>query len=284
VKRPNELSEFLRARRAGVRPADVGLPEGTGLRRTPGLRREEIAALAGISIEYYIRLEQGKETNPSAPVLRALSSALMLDREARAHLYALANRMADRTPSPRPARRRASAGVLRIMHAVRPFPAFALTRANDILAANPEALALFTGLADWPVHLRNSTRYTFTHPAARELFADWHAAASSHVANLRAQLVADPDIPGLAALVAELSDASPEFAELWQRYDVGRHRGAPKRFRHPEVGDLTLMSEALSMDDDGQRLTIYHAEPGTPDHDALALLSAATSLGGSRTS
>jgi transcriptional regulator with XRE-family HTH domain len=278
VKRPNQLSEFLRARRAGVRPADVGLPEGTGLRRTPGLRREEIAALAGISIEYYIRLEQGKETNPSAPVLRALSSALLLDREARIHLYALANRMADRTPCPRPARRRASPGVLRIMHAVRPFPAFLQTRANDILAANPEALALFTGLADWPAHLRNSTRYTFTHPAARELFADWEAAAASHVANLRAQLAADPDIPGLAALVAELSDASPYFAELWQRYDVGRYRAVRKRFRHPEVGDVTLMSEALSMDDDGQRLTVYHAEPGTPDHDALTLLSAATSL------
>lgn len=274
----SELGEFLRARRARVRPADVGLPVGTGLRRTPGLRREEVAALAGISIEYYVRLEQGRETNPSVPVLRTLSHALLLDGEARSHLYALANRMADRTPCPHPAASQVREGVLRIMEAVRPYPALVVNRANDILAANPEALALLVGLEEWPPEKRNVVRYAFTHPAARDLFADWEYVTAGHVAHLRVQQAEDPADPGLSALVSELTAASERFAELWERYDVLHYHGISKTFHHPEVGDVTVTSEVLYLNADGQRFTVYQAPPGTPDHDALALLSAATSM------
>ena len=142
------------------------------LRRTPGLRREEIAALAGLSIDYYIRLEQGKETNPSGPILDGLARALRLNEEEHAHLYALANHAAGRTArdSP-PASRVVRPGVRQLLETVRPCPAYVLTRTSDLLAANPEALALFPGLADWPPERRNTIRYTFFHPAARELFA-----------------------------------------------------------------------------------------------------------------
>ena len=273
-----ELGEFLRARRARVRPADVGLPAGTGLRRTPGLRREEVAALAGISIEYYVRLEQGRETNPSPAVLRALAQALLLDREARVHLYALANHMAERAPCPRPSVPQVREGILRIMEAVRPYPAFVLNRANDILATNPEALALLPGLEDWPPERRNTVRYAFTHPAARKVFADWDWVTAGHVAHLRAQHATDPGDPALAALVDELTAASPRFAELWERYDVQRYQGVRKTIHHPEVGDITVTSEVLYLNEEGQRFTVYQAPPGTPDHDALALLSAATSM------
>lgn len=274
----NELGEFLRARRARVRPADVGLPAGTGLRRTPGLRREEVAALAGISIEYYVRLEQGRETNPSAAVLRTLSQALLLDRAARRHLYALANQLADRGPCPAPAETRVREGVLRILEAVRPSPACVLNGRNDILAANPEVLALLPGLEDWPPERRNIVRYAFLHPAARDLFVDWEYVTAGHAGHLRTQYATDPGDPGLSALVAELRAASPYFAELWERYDVAAYQSVRKTFHHPEVGDVTVTSEVLYLNDEGQRLSIYQAPVGSPDHDALALLSSLTSI------
>src|SRR5580692_5068409 len=143
---PNELGDFLRARRARLRPGNVGLPPGPGTRRTPGLRREETAALAGLSIDYYIRLEQGKETNPSGPILAGLARALRLDEEEQAHLYALANQAAGRTVPDRVgarARRVVRPGIRQLLQAVRPCPAYVLTRTSDVLAANPEGLALF---------------------------------------------------------------------------------------------------------------------------------------------
>src|SRR6201996_9605314 len=154
---PTELGGFLRARRARLRPADVGLPPGTGLRRTPGLRREELAALAGLSIDYYIRLEQGKETNPSTAILDGLACALHLTGEEHEHLYALANHAARRTwPSSLPAIREVRAGVRLLLETARPCPAYVQNRVNDILAANPEGLALFAGIEEWPVHRRNT--------------------------------------------------------------------------------------------------------------------------------
>ena len=270
----NELGGFLRARRAGIRPADVGLPAGTGLRRTPGLRREELAALAGVSIDYYIRLEQGKETNPSSSVLDMLAHALMLDEDEHAHLYALADHAARRTPpARRGAHRPVREGLRLLLSTLRPCPAYILSRTSDILAANVEGLALLAGIDDWPEHRRNTIRYVFLHPAARTLFADWDHAAVAGVANLRGRVATDPDAPGLAALVDELSAGSTEFARLWERHDVRHRRGEVKTFRHPAVGDLTLMYETFDLGDDGRRLTLYQAPPGTPAHDALTLLS-----------
>lgn len=269
----SELGEFLRVRRARLRPGDVGLPPGTGARRTPGLRREEIAALAGLSIDYYIRLEQGKEANPGGSILDGLARAFRLNEEEHAHLYALANHAAGRIArSLPPASRVVRPGVCQLLETVRPCPAYVLTRTSDLLAANPEALALFPGLADWPPERRNTIRYTFFHPAARELFADWDHSAEMTAAHLRSLAADTPDDLDVSALIAELLGGSPEFARLWQRHDVRHRRGEAKRFRHPRVGQFTLTSEALYLAD-GQRMTVYQAEPGGRDHDALTLLS-----------
>jgi transcriptional regulator with XRE-family HTH domain len=274
----NGLGEFLRARRARLRPADVGLPPGTGLRRTPGLRREELAALAGLSIDYYIRLEQGKETNPSGAILDGLARALRLDDEEHEHLYALANHTAGRTVPRRAAagRRVVRPGIHRLLETVRPCPAYLLSRTSDVLAANPEGLALFAGITDWPVERRNTIRYTFFHPAARDLFADWDKWAAATAAHLRSLVAADPDDQDLAALVGELTAAGTEFTELWECYDVRHRRGEDKSFHHPQVGDLTLTYEVLHVGDDGQRITVYQAVPGSRDHDAMTLLSLLT--------
>jgi hypothetical protein len=152
-----------------------------------------------------------------------------------------------------------------------------LSRTSDILAANPEALALFAGIGGWPEHRRNTIRYVFLHPAARELFANWDHSAVGCVANLRSLLAIDPDAADLTALVNELAAESTEFAELWKRYDVHHRRSEEKAFHHPLVGDLTLEYEVLHLGDNRQRLTIYQAAPGTRDHDAMMLLSMTTS-------
>ena len=270
---PNELGEFLRARRARLRPGDVGLPAGTGARRTPGLRREEIAALAGLSIDYYIRLEQGKEFNPSGTILDGLAHALWLNEEEHAHLYALANHAAGRAARPvARASRVVRPGILQLLETVRPCPAHVLTRTSDLLAANAESLTLLTGLADWPPERRNTIRYLFLHPAARELFADWDHDAETSAAHLRSLAASTPDDPDLSVLVTELIDGSAEFARLWQRHNVRQRRGQAKRFCHPRVGQLILTNEPLYLAD-GQRISIYQAEPGSRDHDALTLLS-----------
>jgi transcriptional regulator with XRE-family HTH domain len=271
----NELGEFLRARRGRLRPADVGLPSGPGLRRTPGLRREELAALAGLSIDYYIRLEQGKETNPSPAILDGLARGLHLTEEEHEHLYSLASQAARRAWPSRPhAIREVRAGLRLLLETVRPCPAYVQNTVNDILAANPEGLGLLAGIEEWPVRRRNTLRYVFCHPAARTLYPDWAATAEATVANLRARSVGCPDSPELAAVVEELSAASAEFARLWRRYDLRYRRSEAKAFHHPEVGDLTLGFEVLNLED-GLRLSVYQAEPGTADHDALKLLALA---------
>lgn len=271
-----ELGEFLRARRARLRPSEVGLPAGTTLRRTPGLRREELAALAGLSIDYYIRLEQGRETNPSTAILDGLAAALHLTDEEHEYLYTLANHAARRTrPSRQGTARDVRPGVRQLLETVRPCPAYVQNSVNDILAANPEALALFAGLEQWPTHRRNTVRYVFCHPAARTLYPDWENTATATVANLRARSTTTPDSPELADLVADVSARSPEFARLWNRYDLRYRRSQTKAFHHPEVGDVVLSYETLTLDD-GLRLSILQAEPGTPAHDALALLSLAS--------
>jgi MmyB-like transcription regulator ligand binding domain/Helix-turn-helix domain len=273
MPRPSDLGDFLRARRARLRPGDVGLPPGSGIRRTSGLRREEVSALAGLSIDYYIRLEQGRESNPGGPILDGLARALRLNEEEHAHLYTLANLAAGRTArgSSRISRV-VRPGVHQLLETLRPCPAYVLTRSSDLLATNPEALILFAGLADWPPGRRNTIRYTFLHPAARELFADWDHSAETTAAHLRSLVAETPDDSDVSALIAELLDGSQEFARLWRRHDVRHRRGEAKPFHHPRVGELTLTYEVLYLAD-GQRMTVYQAEPGTGDHDALLLLS-----------
>jgi transcriptional regulator with XRE-family HTH domain len=274
---PNELGDFLRSRRASLRPKDVGLPGSTGPRRTPGLRREELAAVAGLSIDYYIRLEQGKETNPSAPILGGLAQALRLDDEERSYLYALANYAAGRSaPAYRQAGREVRPGVRQLLETVRPCPAYLLTRTSDVLAANPEAFFLWPGLADMPEARRNTIRYTFCHPAARELFEDWEASAVSTAAHLRSLMATAPDDPDVAALIDSLLAESPDFGEYWSRHEVRQRRSTAKRFVHPVLGDFTLTYEVLHLDD-GQRMSVYQAEPGSPGEKALTELATLTS-------
>jgi transcriptional regulator with XRE-family HTH domain len=268
----NQLGEFLRARRARLSPADAGLPSGLGPRRTPGLRREELAAVAGLSIDYYIRLEQGKETNPSGPILDGLARALQLNDEEQSHLYALANQVAGRSARSSSASSVVRPGIRQLLETLRPYPAYVLSRTSDILAVNPEGLALFYGIADWPAQRRNTIRYFYLHPAAPELFANWDKAAEQTAAHLRALAADYPGDPALRALIAELRAGSPEFARLWQQHEVRHRRGERKPFRHPRVGEFTLTTEVLYLED-GQRMTIYQARPGTRDHDAMTLLS-----------
>lgn len=269
-----ELGRFLRARRSGIQPSEVGLPAGLGPRRTPGLRREELATLAGVSIDYYTRLERGRETRPSAAVIEALADALLMSAEERAFLRELAAQATRRAPAPRTQASRTVRPTARLLlETLRPNPAYLVGRTYDLLAANPGGMRLLHGMSDWPVRQRNTIRYTFLHPAARTLWPDWEVKAKGCVANMRAAMVTDPDAPDLAALVGELMVKSPDFVRLWERYEVRTIGHGQKTFRHPVVGTITLQHEVLPLNlTDGQRITIYLAEPGTPDHDAMTLL------------
>jgi transcriptional regulator with XRE-family HTH domain len=269
-----ELGRFLRARRARVTPGQAGLPTGAGPRRTPGLRREELATLTGISIDYYTRLERGKETRPSPSVVDALARGLLLEQDEIDHLRSLAALAARRPPEPPAAPSRAvRPGVRLLLESLRPSPAYVVSRTNDLLAANPAGLRLFAGIEEWPVKQRNIARYVFLHPAARDLFHDWGTQVRACVAHLRALAGTDPDSPDLTRLVGELLLKSPEFARLWERYDVRSRSYGRKTFHHPEVGELTLGFESLRLEGTpGHRLLAYNAEPGTPEHDAVALL------------
>jgi len=269
-----ELGRFLRARRARVTPAAVGLPVGLGVRRTPGLRREELATLAGVSIDYYTRLERGKETNPSPSVIDALAAALRLDETEREHLRDLAARAARTTPEPSNAPSRSvDPGVELLLESMRPNPAHVVSRTMELLAANPGGLRLMAGMEDWSVQRRNVVRYVFLHPVARELFEDWDNQIRGCVARLRTLAGIEPDAPDLTDLVDELLLKSPEFARLWERYDVTGHSSGRKTFHHPEVGTFTLGYQSMELEGScGQRLVAYHAEPGTPEYDAMLLL------------
>jgi transcriptional regulator with XRE-family HTH domain len=268
----NELGAFLRSRRERISPVEAGLPAGNGVRRTPGLRREEVATLAGVSIDYYTRLERGRERHPSPAVLDALAVVLRLDDAERWHLRALAAHAAGNGIS-QPPRSCVRETARMLLASVRPSPAAVLSRVNDMLAANPAGLAIYHGLADWPPERRNMTRYLFLHPAARRLWVDWEDIAIGHVAHLRSVAGVDPDAPDIRELIESLLAESPDFARIWARYDVKPRSTGDKRFQHPRVGRMTLGYESLPLaGTGGQRLIVYLAQPGTPDHDAMVLL------------
>jgi transcriptional regulator with XRE-family HTH domain len=272
TNRSDELGRFLRAHRTAVRPEDVGLPWGTGVRRTPGLRREEVAALAGVSVDYYVRLERGKETRPSASVIDALAGALRLTPDEHRHLRELVSRRPT-PPNRAEVSRFVRPGTRHLLEALRPNPAYVVSPINDLLAANPAGLRLLAGIESMPVRQRNIIRYVFLHPAARRLYEDWDEMAPGVVAHLRAMAGEYANAPEFIRLVGELTVKSDEFARLWERYEVDAHTDGHKRFRHPAVGRLKLGYEAMSLNGtDGQRLIAYYAPPNTPDHDAVVLL------------
>lgn len=265
----NRLGEYLRARRELARPADVGLPDGHGRRRVPGLRREEVAMLAGVSADYYIRLEQGRDKHPSEQVIESLGRVLGLDDDAVAHLRELARPVSRRRrPSPKP--ERVSPGAARLVEGWAFTPALVMGRYLDILAANPLAVALNS--CQRPGN--NQVRSLFLDPVARDVYPDWDAIAADTVASLRAAAGADLDDPRLTELVGELSLKSEVFRRLWARHDVRAKVSGRKTFRHPMVGDVTLEYETLAVTSaPGQLVIAYHAEPGSPSEQAVALLS-----------
>ncbi|MFH8347559.1 helix-turn-helix transcriptional regulator [Streptomyces sp. NPDC018045] len=273
-----ELGDFLRSRRSRVAPQEAGLPPSAGRRRTAGLRREEVAILAGVSIEYYRRLEQGKQQRPSPAVLEAIGRVLKLTDDERRHLAELGRgRAAAPSAGARPggASRTVRQEVLRMLDIAHPHPACVLSRSSDLLAANRGALRLFPGIEDWPERERNTARYAFVHPFARELYADWDDVAHGVVAHLRAAVVVHPGAPDICGIVDELTRCSDEFAALWQRYDVRARTNGRKVYRHPDAGRMTLTYEAFDVArSEGQRLVVYQAPPETPDYEALLRLSA----------
>jgi transcriptional regulator with XRE-family HTH domain len=264
----NRLGEFLRARREQVQPGDHGMPAPLD-RRTPGLRREDVAALAGVSTGYYVRLEQGRERNPSPQTIDALADALRLDADARSYLHGLVR------PAPALPRRRADdrvgAGLVALIDSWHDTPALIMNRWTDVLAANPLARGLYSWILDSGE--RNLVRAVFLDPAARDFYPDWEYAAANVVGNLRLRADGDLDDPRLTALVGELSLKSAEFARLWSRHDVRRKRGQVKTVRHPVVGELELDVQPLTVDESpGHQLVVYRAEPGSRTAEALALL------------
>ncbi|MEV4340592.1 helix-turn-helix transcriptional regulator [Streptomyces sp. NPDC049590] len=256
----NHLGEFLKARRGRVAPADAGVPAG-GRRRVAGLRREELARLAGISEPYLVRLEQGVDRHPSPQVLRSLARALELDADASAHLHALAG------PAPvPPSRTEVSADVHRLLDAWTDRPAYVRDRCFDVLAANKQARAL----APMYEPGSNLVRAVFLDPASRRLFPDWGEVAAQTAAALRAE--ADPRDPRTARLVAEL-ETDEEFRRLWRRHETRPARDELKRFAHPVVGSLAVRRQALTVGGAEQQvIIIYQAPAGSPSEAALARL------------
>lgn len=270
----SELGRFLRARREEITPAEVGLTTGPGIRRTPGLRREELATLAGVSIDYYTRLERGKETRPSPQVVDALARALRLGEAERDHLRDLAASAARRsTDAPKAPSRTLPPGIEQILERLRPNPAYVMSRSLDVLASNPGGMRLLPGIEDWPAKKRNVARYLFLHPDATTVLLDWDNHVRGCVASLRTLAGTEPDAPDLQSLVGELSVKSPAFAKLWDRYEVRGHATGSKSFHHPLIGDITLGYQAFDLAGaGGMRMVVYYAEPGSPEADALALL------------
>ncbi|MFB7867284.1 helix-turn-helix transcriptional regulator [Streptomyces sp. NPDC056069] len=271
-----ELSEFLRTRRARLKPQDVGLPEFGRHRRVPGLRREELAQLAGVSVAYYTRLEQGNGKNVSTEVLDSIARALRLSDTERAHLTHLAKptvKKRQRAAISRPQKvRPALAHLLDSMEGV---PAFVLGRRGDILAWNRMARALLGDFAAWEPRERNMARMVFLDPNARDLYVDWECKAIEVVSVLRLYAGMYPDDQELLSLVGELSVRSEEFRSLWAAHTVTDKGHGTKRMRHPLVGEMTLAYESLKVsgDDPDLVLVTYHAEPGSPAADALRLLA-----------
>lgn len=257
-------------------------PATRGCRSAPacaalGLRREELATLAGVSVDYYTRLERGRETNPSASVIDALARALRLSGDAHERLHDLAELASGRLTEPRPTTdRTVRDSILRMLEALRPLPAYVVSRHNDLLAANAPGRNLLPGLWDWPPEKRNITRYLFLHPVGRALYVPWEETVANSVAHLRAVGGLDTDSPELAALVGELLLKSPDFARLWERYDVKERGGGVKTFAHPKVGTMTLTYETMQLArTGGQRLVSYQAPVGTETEDAMLRLDPA---------
>jgi len=271
-----DVREFLTSRRAKISPQELGLPAGTN-RRVAGLRRSEVATLAGVSVEYYIRLERGAISGASPEILDAIARALRLDDAERAHLFDLAHAA---SPVARPPKRRSSkswtphTSLQWALDAVTAGPAFVRNGRMDLLAVNALARAFYRDVYDMPGQPPNLARFTFLDERGRDFHADWDTAADVVVSILRTEAGRDPHNKELHDLVGELSTRSQEFRRRWSSHNVRHHGAGFKTFRHPVVGEMTIAYEGLEMAaEPGLTLTIYSAEPGSPSEEALRLLA-----------
>jgi len=285
---PNDIREFLISRRARLTPEQVGLPDFGGRRRVPGLRREEVALVAGMSVEYYVRFERGNAKGVSEAVLEGISRALQLDDAERTHLYDLVRTAND---GEHPRRRRGVArpqqirpGLQQLIDTMTDVPVFIQNGRLDILAANRLGFAVFSELYVQPQRPANFGRFVFLDPRAEAFYRDWDDAAFQTVALLRGEAGRSPNDRVLSDLIGELSTRSEPFRTLWASHDVREHRTGIKSITHPVVGDLDLAFEAMELSAErGLQLIAYSAPPGSPTVDALKLLSSWTATGDAQT-
>ncbi len=266
TNRPNTLGEYLRARRGLVTPQQAGIPD-FGARRVPGLRREEVAMLAGISADYYLRLERGRDRNPSTQVLESIARVLRLDDDHLAYLMTLVTEKPRRTRRPR--KERVPSGAAKLVESLAQ-PAYIEGRYFDVLASNRVAEALSPRF----VVGGNQLKAMFLDPAEQALYPDWENSTQCLIGNLRQSVGNDVDDVRFIELAGELSLASPRFRELWARHDVKGQYGSPMRFDHPQVGEMTLNRERLGIGGaEHLHLVVFHADAGSADADKLALLA-----------
>jgi transcriptional regulator with XRE-family HTH domain len=272
-----EVRQFLSSRRARITPEQAGLEQHGGRRRVPGLRREEVARLAGVSVEYYTRLERGNLAGVSDSVLDAIARALELDRAEHDHLYDLARTAitSGRKRSPASATGQGVRPVLQhLLDAITGAPAFIGNNRLDIVAANTLGYALYADMYRGPARPANHSRFIFLDPRSHNFYTDWNSAASANVAILRREAGRNPHDKGIAELVGELSMRSDDFRTRWAAHNVRRHYSGTKLFQHPVVGLLELDYQVLELDEDpGHTLTVYPAVPGSPAEEALKLLA-----------
>jgi transcriptional regulator with XRE-family HTH domain len=271
----SDVREFLSTRRDRLTPEQAGLPLFGGNRRVPGLRREEVAMLAGVSVDYYTRLERGDLSGASDTVLGAVARALQLDEAETAHLFDLA-RTASASPTARKPRSRAETvrpGIQRVLDAITDAPAMIRNNAFDYVGVNRLGRALYAPLM---AEARpNSARFAFFNPAARDFYQDWEKNTRDLVAAMRGEAGRDPYDRRLTDLVGELSVRSDLFRTLWATHNVRYHRAGVKRLRHPVVGEIELTYESFELPaDPGLTMSTYTAEPGSPSADALQVLAA----------
>ena len=272
----DEVKAFLSSRRAKITPERAGLRSYNRNRRVPGLRRSEVADLAGVSVEYYAQLERGNLAGVSDSVLDALARALRLDEAERAHLADLAHAAgpAARTRRRKPSARQIRPNVARILDGMTEVPAMVNNGRLDVLAANALAQALFAPVFADPARPVNHARFNFLNPRARDFWLDWERAADDSVAMLRTEAGRDPYDKALTDLVGELCTRSDDFRVRWAAHDVRLHRTGLKHIHHPVVGDLHLCYEVMELPaDPGLALIAFSAEAGSPDDDALKFLA-----------
>jgi transcriptional regulator with XRE-family HTH domain len=279
-----EVRQFLSTRRARITPEQAGLPVYGGQRRVTGLRREEVALLAGMSVDYYVRLERGNLSGASDSVLEALAHALQLDEAERTHLYDLARAATPSGRRPTATSSRVRPTIMRLLDSMTDVPAYVRNGRFDILAANTLGRALYAPLFDSPLFAQrgpvNSARFMFLDPASKDFWVDWDKGADDAVAFLRTETGRAPHDKALTDLIGELTTRSDDFARRWARHDVKFHRSGVKNLRHPLVGELALPYEALDLPfDPGLRLNFYTPEPDSREREALALLASWATTG-----